>query len=184
MSPSTRTLPSPSFRRFTERRSVDFPQPDGPMCAVTLPRGIRMSLSQRARVFPYQRLKRSTSSTAASALTASCVSVSASGGAMFIRRTVVSMVRLAMRASEVPDQELSSEPCAHADRSDVEHDDDRDEEERRREHHRFRSLAVLALEAEIVDVEAEMHEAALEMDERERAIDRKPRELHRSDEHQ
>jgi hypothetical protein len=36
--PSTRTVSIRSFSRLTDRSSVDFPQPDGPMSAVTRPR--------------------------------------------------------------------------------------------------------------------------------------------------
>ena len=36
MSPVTRQPAMRSFMRFSERRNVDFPQPDGPMSAVIL----------------------------------------------------------------------------------------------------------------------------------------------------
>ncbi len=45
MSPSMRTLSIRSFRRLMLRRSVDLPQPDGPMNAVILRSGILSEMS-------------------------------------------------------------------------------------------------------------------------------------------
>src|SRR4051794_33642787 len=57
MSPSIRTLLNRSFNRLTERKSVDFPQPLGPISAVTLPFGTAIEMSWRACFCPYQSLK-------------------------------------------------------------------------------------------------------------------------------
>jgi len=41
-----------SFIRFIDRRNVDFPQPEGPMSAVTPRSGILISMSRNACVSP------------------------------------------------------------------------------------------------------------------------------------
>ena len=64
-----RTLSIRSFMRLTERSSVLLPQPEGPISAVTLPRGTGRLMSKRACFSPYQRLKSLTSRTASSART-------------------------------------------------------------------------------------------------------------------
>ena len=46
--PSTRQPSMRSFMRLRQRRSVDLPQPDGPMNAVTLPAGMSSVMSFRA----------------------------------------------------------------------------------------------------------------------------------------
>ena len=57
-SPSKRTFPSMrtpsmmSFIRFRQRRSVDLPQPDGPMSAVTFFSGSSMEMSYSACFSP------------------------------------------------------------------------------------------------------------------------------------
>src|SRR5262245_52194150 len=71
MSPLVRTVSIRSFKRLTERSSVDLPQPDGPISAVTLPAGTLSVTSSSARLGPYHRLNLSTSSTGASAASAS-----------------------------------------------------------------------------------------------------------------
>jgi hypothetical protein len=43
--------------RFMERRNVDFPQPDGPMRAVTALGGIDMVMLLSACFLPYQKEK-------------------------------------------------------------------------------------------------------------------------------
>mgnify|MGYP006211383929 CR=1 FL=1 len=45
MSPSYRVLGISSFIRLIERRKVDFPQPEGPISAVTRCSGIGMEMS-------------------------------------------------------------------------------------------------------------------------------------------
>src|ERR1700716_3605984 len=52
--PATRAPGVVSCIRFRQRRSVDFPQPDGPMIAVTAPRGSSRLTSPTAWVAPYQ----------------------------------------------------------------------------------------------------------------------------------
>src|ERR1700693_2213193 len=51
-SPSTRVFGMMSFMRFKQRRYVDFPQPDGPMRAVTDFSGIASEMSWSAWFFP------------------------------------------------------------------------------------------------------------------------------------
>src|SRR3954466_13786998 len=70
MSPLILTVSIRSFMRLMQRRSVDLPQPLGPMMAVTLLRGNRMLMLNRACLGPYQRLKFSTSTIGSSASTA------------------------------------------------------------------------------------------------------------------
>ena len=67
--------------RFTERKSVDFPQPEGPMSAVTLPRGTESVIECSARDLPYHRSKRSISSTWDSPASEACTS--AGNGSFF-----------------------------------------------------------------------------------------------------
>ena len=50
--PSTRALGTVSCMRFRQRRIVDFPQPDGPMIAVTASWGIATETSFTAGVSP------------------------------------------------------------------------------------------------------------------------------------
>ena len=50
-----------SLSRLMERRKVDFPHPDGPMSAVTSRGAMARLMSNSACVFPYQKLKPSTS---------------------------------------------------------------------------------------------------------------------------
>jgi hypothetical protein len=45
-----------SFSRLIDRRNVDFPQPDGPISAVTARGETARSMSSRAWFFPYQKL--------------------------------------------------------------------------------------------------------------------------------
>src|SRR5438552_263155 len=47
---------STSFNRFTERKKVLLPQPDGPIRAVTARRGMATVTSNNAWVGPYQKL--------------------------------------------------------------------------------------------------------------------------------
>ena len=51
-SPSMRTPSIRSFSRFTERRNVDLPHPEGPIRAVTLPRGMVIETSKSAWAGP------------------------------------------------------------------------------------------------------------------------------------
>jgi hypothetical protein len=74
MSPSMRTPSMRSLRRLTERSSVDLPQPEGPMSAVTLPRGTSMATEKSARAAPYQSEKSDTAMTTCSWRTAACTS--------------------------------------------------------------------------------------------------------------
>src|SRR5262245_57694326 len=53
MSPSMRTLSIRSFRRLKQRSSVDLPQPDGPMNAVTMFLGMSSEISCSEREAPY-----------------------------------------------------------------------------------------------------------------------------------
>ena len=46
-----------AFRRLIARRNVDFPQPEGPMNALTDRGGIVRSMSNSACFFPYQNEK-------------------------------------------------------------------------------------------------------------------------------
>ena len=50
--PSTRAPGMMSFMRFSERRNVLLPQPDGPMNAVTRLAWIRIEMPSRARFSP------------------------------------------------------------------------------------------------------------------------------------
>src|SRR4051794_26589590 len=59
--PVTRAPGMTSCMRFKLRRNVDFPQPDGPIIAVTCLGSIVMSTSARACVDPYQAFSPSTS---------------------------------------------------------------------------------------------------------------------------
>ena len=52
-----RTLLSRSFSRLTDRNNVDLPQPEGPIRAVTLLRGMAIEMSCSACFAPYHRLK-------------------------------------------------------------------------------------------------------------------------------
>src|SRR2546428_182038 len=61
MSPAWRGGGVSSFNRFTERRKVLLPQPDGPIRAVTARRGTAIVTSNRAWVAPYQKLYARTS---------------------------------------------------------------------------------------------------------------------------
>ena len=56
MSPECRVCGISSFNRFTERRNVLLPQPEGPISAVTARRGIATLTSNSAWVRPYQKL--------------------------------------------------------------------------------------------------------------------------------
>src|SRR6266566_3026365 len=56
MSPAWRVCGISSFNRFTERRKVLLPQPDGPIRAVTARRGTATATSNSAWVVPYQKL--------------------------------------------------------------------------------------------------------------------------------
>src|SRR5262245_1221378 len=71
-----RTLSIRSLRRLTERKRVDLPQPDGPMRAVILPRGIFIEMSKSACLGPYQRLKPSICRTISSRLSSGLTVVS------------------------------------------------------------------------------------------------------------
>src|SRR6266550_9030634 len=61
MSPVRRVRGISSFNRFTERRNVLLPQPDGPIRAVTARRGMATVTSNSAWVAPYQKLYARTS---------------------------------------------------------------------------------------------------------------------------
>src|SRR6267378_583288 len=61
MSPAWRVRGIRSFNRFTERRNVLLPQPDGPIRAVTARRGTVTVTSNSAWVAPYQKLYARTS---------------------------------------------------------------------------------------------------------------------------
>src|SRR5258708_7431533 len=63
ISPSTRTLSTRSLSRLKQRSKVDFPQPDGPMNAVTRFSSMPSETRLRARVGPYQSDSASTSKT-------------------------------------------------------------------------------------------------------------------------
>ena len=76
MSPSVRTDETRSFIRFTDRSRVDLPQPEGPIRAVTSPRGTPMLISKSAWLSPYHSRNRSTSTESSAFSSASCVSVS------------------------------------------------------------------------------------------------------------
>jgi hypothetical protein len=52
IAPSTRALGIVSFIRFSVRRKVDFPQPDGPMKAVTFSRLTSIETSSIAFLSP------------------------------------------------------------------------------------------------------------------------------------
>ena len=52
ISPSVRAPGMSSFMRFSVRRKVDFPQPDGPMSAVTWCSGRRSAMSFTASFSP------------------------------------------------------------------------------------------------------------------------------------
>src|SRR5262245_38403733 len=54
MVPSMRTPSTRSFIRFRQRSSVDLPQPEGPMYAVTRCLGMAIVTSRRASFGPYQ----------------------------------------------------------------------------------------------------------------------------------
>src|SRR2546421_1080643 len=56
MSPAWRVCGISSFNRFTERKKVLLPQPDGPIRAVTARRGMATVTSNNAWVGPYQKL--------------------------------------------------------------------------------------------------------------------------------
>src|SRR6266850_3472453 len=71
MSPATRTESTRSFKRFTQRRSVDFPHPDGPIRAVTFPEATGIEIPNNACFNPYQRSSSRMSRTAVSARTSS-----------------------------------------------------------------------------------------------------------------
>src|SRR5437899_10812792 len=60
-SPVWRECGISSFNRFTERRKVLLPQPDGPISAVTARRGTAIVTSNSAWVAPYQKLYARTS---------------------------------------------------------------------------------------------------------------------------
>ncbi len=57
MDPEIRTVSIRSFMRFMQRSRVDLPQPDGPIRAVTSPRGTSMVISNSAWTLSYHRLK-------------------------------------------------------------------------------------------------------------------------------
>src|SRR5438093_675643 len=61
MSPAWRVCGISSFNRFTERKNVLLPQPDGPIRAVTARRGMATVTSNNAWVAPYQKLYARTS---------------------------------------------------------------------------------------------------------------------------
>src|SRR5207302_3225627 len=61
MSPAWRVGGISSFNRFTERKKVLLPQPDGPIRAVTARRGMATVTSNNAWVAPYQKLYARTS---------------------------------------------------------------------------------------------------------------------------
>src|SRR2546426_9393702 len=61
MSPVCRVFGISSFNRFTERRKVLLPHPDGPINAVTARRGTAIVTSNSAWVAPYQKLYARTS---------------------------------------------------------------------------------------------------------------------------
>ncbi len=61
MSPAWRVCGISSFNRFTERKNVLLPQPDGPISAVTARRGMATVTSNNAWVAPYQKLYARTS---------------------------------------------------------------------------------------------------------------------------
>src|SRR5260370_8533473 len=54
MLPTCRVPSIRSFMRLSKRRKVDFPQPDGPMRAVTDRSGMARLMSNRAWLTPYQ----------------------------------------------------------------------------------------------------------------------------------
>src|SRR5208282_411692 len=54
ISPSIRAPVIRSFMRLKQRRSVLLPQPEGPMSAVILLRGMSIVMALRARAVPYQ----------------------------------------------------------------------------------------------------------------------------------
>jgi hypothetical protein len=56
MSPACRVPGINSLSRFTDRRNVVLPHPDGPISAVTARRGISSATSNNAWVEPYQKL--------------------------------------------------------------------------------------------------------------------------------
>src|SRR2546426_12778202 len=56
MSPVRRVFGISSFNRFTERRKVLLPQPEGPIRAVTARRGMATGTSDSAWGAPYQKL--------------------------------------------------------------------------------------------------------------------------------
>src|SRR6056297_334225 len=175
MSPSMRTESMRSFSRLTERRRVDLPQPEGPIKAVTLPRGMVMEMSWRACLAPYQRLKRSISRTDSSASTSSWMSLwtsapaamaasrlsvptSASFPAMVSVPTAAAafcvcmflsslMPSLTVAPSELVRHEFPAEPRPQPDGRQVQGRDDQDQEQRGGEHHGLGGLGILALEA-------------------------------------
>src|SRR3989475_11902141 len=56
MSPVRRVFGISSFNRFTERRKVLLPQPEGPIRAVTARRGMGTFTTNSASGWPYQKL--------------------------------------------------------------------------------------------------------------------------------
>src|SRR5688572_14979607 len=179
--PSTRISPvifTPSMRSFIrlrQRRSVDLPQPDGPMNAVTCFSGNCSEMSKSACFSPYQTLRSRMSISMAPVCTPGVANVtsvfsrsrwSSPGGSAGAGRedSVIAMVLEGRR------QILSPQAAADHYRRQVEEQDDDEQQDGGGVHHRDGGFDVRTLEADVVNVKAQVHELALEVDEREIAV--------------
>src|SRR3990172_1393153 len=120
--PVTRTPSTRSFMRLRQRSSVDLPQPDGPMYAVTRCYGTDMDTSRSACLAPYQSDRCSISTIGASMIP----EASAWGLRLPATLTVSAMSPpLLDRRRRV----RAAEPVAQADRDQVQEDHDQQQQE-------------------------------------------------------
>src|SRR5262245_34917790 len=157
------TLSIRSFIRFKQRSSVDLPQPEGPINAVTRRSSMSIEMSWRTWLSPYDRLQSritmSGSRTSRAAASSSLTSVEILMPALS-SVTVSGIVASSERRCLI----LPPQPVAHHDGGQVEQHHDREQQDGGGVDHRFGRLHVGALEADVVDVEAEVHELAVEVE--------------------
>src|SRR5262245_51050863 len=154
-----------SFMRFKQRSSVDLPQPEGPMYAVTRCLGTDIETSLSASLAPYHSERCSISTMGASMIDDAL----AWGFRLAATCTAGTMTSLLLdRRGRVP----ATQAVAHADGEQVEQHNDGQQQQGRGEDHRTGRVDVGRLEAHVVDVKAQVHELPVEMDERPRPVDR------------
>src|SRR5437899_120559 len=153
--PATRTPSIRSFIRFRQRSSVDLPQPEGPMYAVTRCLATDIETSLRASLSPYQSETWSISTIGASMILAALawgLRLAATG--TWVDMPFSSSSRSTRPAGPQPRDGLRLAPLdrrhrvrpaqavAQPDREEVHQHDDPEQQERRDEHHRARCIHV------------------------------------------